>query len=406
MDEHVQRNENKKHRKLVRSYEQITPACDILQSPGSATSPARTSSSVTMVLSPTSGGIGANSAQVTTLALIQSPKTPSPKVVTSPQSLSRSFEQAVAQSPPKYQMYHQFSRMSNTTQQYVQQRQQQLQQSTSHAQLASPTMHHQPLGRKASLTQPLPEPPNSKPSSSSLYHQSLQQSKPMDQRSNNPFILNFNNISGCCMKNSPPPPSSSSPSSTSPATITTPQPAQTPTVPARRSRSLLLKSSSTQPPNHPPPTTAPTGQVPPVPPRLSKSPTPTKEASPSPMPTVTTTATTVLTAPTIVTATVSCSTGTNERPVTTPVLATAPSLVKTVADEKEQQQQSSALVNVRKKRDDFLKATMKICLVVSPPSCKLQLKSRSLTHLDKLEPPIATPTNISSDYHQLDRFKQ
>ncbi|XP_038108949.1 uncharacterized protein LOC6040082 isoform X2 [Culex quinquefasciatus] len=405
MDEHVQRNENKKHRKLVRSYEQITPACDILQSPGSATSPARTSSSVTMVLSPTSGGTGANSAQVTTLALIQSPKTPSPKVVTSPQSLSRSFEQAVAQSPPKYQMYHQFSRMSNTTQQYVQQRQQQLQQSTSHAQLASPTMHHQPLGRKASLTQPLPEPPNSKPSSSSLYHQSLQQSKPMDQRSNNPFILNFNNISGCCMKNSPPPPSSSSPSSTSPATITTPQPAQTPTVPARRSRSLLLKSSSTQPPNHPPPTTAPTGQVPPVPPRLSKSPTPTKEASPSPMPTVTTTATTVLTAPTIVTATVSCSTGTNERPVTTPVLATAPSLVKTVADEKEQQQQSSALVNVRKKRDDFLKATMKICLVVSPPSCKLQLKSRSLTHLDKLEPPIATPTNISSDYHQLDRFK-
>ncbi|XP_039446359.1 pleckstrin homology domain-containing family G member 5 isoform X2 [Culex pipiens pallens] len=398
MDEHVQRNENKKHRKLVRSYEQITPACDILQSPGSGTSPARTSSSVTMVLSPTSGGTGANSAQVTTLALIQSPKTPSPKVVTSPQSLSRSFEQAVAQSPPKYQMYHQFSRMSNTTQQYVQQ----LQQSTSHAQLASPTMHHQPLGRKASLTQPLPEPPNSKPSSSSLYHQSLQQSKPMDQRSNNPFILNFNNISGCCMKNSPPPPSSSSPSSTSPATITTPQPAQTPTVPARRSRSLLLKSSSTQPPNHPPPTTAPTGQVPPVPPRLSKSPTPTKEASPSPMPTVTTTATTVLTAPTIVTATVSCSTGTNERPVTTPVLATAPSLVKTVADE---QQQSSALVNVRKKRDDFLKATMKICLVVSPPSCKLQLKSRSLTHLDKLEPPIATPTNISSDYHQLDRFK-
>lgn len=70
--------------------------------------------------------------------------------------------------------------------------------------------------------------------------------------------------------------------------------------------------------------------------------------------------------------------------MTTPVLATAPSLVKTVADEKEQQQQSSALVNVRKKRDDFLKATMKICLVVSPPSCKLQVSMRGCMMLGAL----------------------
>ncbi|KAL5290937.1 PLEKHG5 family protein [Megaselia abdita] len=37
------------------------------------------------------------------------------------------------------------------------------------------------------------------------------------------------------------------------------------------------------------------------------------------------------------------------------------------------------------KREEFLKATMKICLVVSPPVGKLQLKSKSLTQLDGLE---------------------
>lgn len=58
-----------------------------------------------------------------------------------------------------------------------------------------------------------------------------------------------------------------------------------------------------------------------------------------------------------------------------------------MADEQQQQQQqSSALMNVRKKRDDFLKATMKICLVVSPPSCKLQVSLRgSLMDLDGLD---------------------
>ncbi|XP_062716782.1 uncharacterized protein LOC109433210 isoform X2 [Aedes albopictus] len=34
-----------------------------------------------------------------------------------------------------------------------------------------------------------------------------------------------------------------------------------------------------------------------------------------------------------------------------------------------------------------------------------QLKSRSLSHLDKLEPQITTPGNISADYHQFGRFK-
>ncbi|XP_037901314.1 uncharacterized protein LOC119645272 isoform X2 [Glossina fuscipes] len=36
------------------------------------------------------------------------------------------------------------------------------------------------------------------------------------------------------------------------------------------------------------------------------------------------------------------------------------------------------------KREEFLRATMQICLVVSPPSTRLQLKSKSLTHLDGL----------------------
>ncbi|XP_034657844.1 uncharacterized protein LOC117894746 isoform X1 [Drosophila subobscura] len=41
------------------------------------------------------------------------------------------------------------------------------------------------------------------------------------------------------------------------------------------------------------------------------------------------------------------------------------------------------------KREEFLRATMKICLVVSPPSSKLQLKSKSLTHLDGLDTAVA-----------------
>ncbi|XP_050094288.1 uncharacterized protein LOC126576987 isoform X2 [Anopheles aquasalis] len=54
--------------------------------------------------------------------------------------------------------------------------------------------------------------------------------------------------------------------------------------------------------------------------------------------------------------------------------------------------------SVRKKRDDFLKTTMKICLVVSPPS-KLQMKSLSLTHLDDIERQATTPTIITNDPH-------
>ncbi|XP_068142819.1 uncharacterized protein [Drosophila tropicalis] len=41
------------------------------------------------------------------------------------------------------------------------------------------------------------------------------------------------------------------------------------------------------------------------------------------------------------------------------------------------------------KREEFLRATMKICLVVSPPTSKLQLKSKSLTHLDGLDTVVA-----------------
>nr|XP_032290427.1 uncharacterized protein LOC6624441 isoform X7 [Drosophila virilis] len=41
--------------------------------------------------------------------------------------------------------------------------------------------------------------------------------------------------------------------------------------------------------------------------------------------------------------------------------------------------------DLRSKREEFLRATMKICLVVSPPASKLQLKSKSLTHLDGLD---------------------
>ncbi|XP_020801371.1 uncharacterized protein LOC110178548 isoform X3 [Drosophila serrata] len=58
------------------------------------------------------------------------------------------------------------------------------------------------------------------------------------------------------------------------------------------------------------------------------------------------------------------------------------------------------------KREEFLRATMKICLVVSPPNSKLQLKSKSLTHLDGLDsgvvacqhgpPGIATTTGTST----------
>ncbi|XP_070141011.1 pleckstrin homology domain-containing family G member 5 isoform X2 [Drosophila kikkawai] len=58
------------------------------------------------------------------------------------------------------------------------------------------------------------------------------------------------------------------------------------------------------------------------------------------------------------------------------------------------------------KREEFLRATMKICLVVSPPNSKLQLKSKSLTHLDGLDsgvvacqhgpPGIATTTTTTT----------
>ncbi|XP_055905732.1 pleckstrin homology domain-containing family G member 5 isoform X4 [Eupeodes corollae] len=53
--------------------------------------------------------------------------------------------------------------------------------------------------------------------------------------------------------------------------------------------------------------------------------------------------------------------------------------------------QEMAPSDLNAKREEFLRATMKICLVVSPPTSKLQLKSKSLTHLDGLDSMIACP---------------
>ncbi|EAT40568.1 AAEL007723-PA [Aedes aegypti] len=400
MEEHVQRNDNKKHRKLVRSYEQISPACDILPSPTGGTSDTKqTSPSMTMVLQPAPNhGLAVKattgSVNMPTVAMIQSPKTPSPSLA-SPQTLSRSFEQAVAQSPPKYQMYHQFSRKSNTTQQFVQ-RQQQLQQSLSQTQLPSPTHQPSPLIRKPSITQQTGAEwtDNSKSlssNSSNYYHHSLKQSQPMDQRSNNPFILNFNNISGCCIKNSSPS-NLASPTANTPVNTGSSQTTSTPSpsVPARRSRSLLLKSSTPLQQPHPPVTQLSTPQnsspCPPVPPRLSKSPTPTKETAPP----STVICSTIATSTIVVTSATTASHVTNtsciatltptsgqikRREVSPPALLATTSAANTPSaiDKGFAAGPAVATKDVRMKRDDFLKATMKICLVVSPPSCKLQI---------------------------------
>ncbi|XP_055588935.1 pleckstrin homology domain-containing family G member 5 isoform X4 [Uranotaenia lowii] len=432
MDEHVQLNENKKHRKLVRSHEQISPACDALSSPsgGPKGSIYPSTVSMTMVLSPTSGLPG----NTKTLEIFQA----SSQNASSPQGLSRSFEQTLSKSPPKFQMYQQINRSPNSTPtQFV------ARQNPFHplppnpVQLASPTTAgHPTVSRKSSLTHisnvasdggdtrtaSARPPPN--------YHQHLhqQQTKPMDQRSNNPFILNFNNISGCCMKNSPPssgtPCSSSSPTNNNaPTAINPPNNPPCPAVPARRSRSLLLKSSTPmqqpapQQQPQPPPSqvTTPIGSTPgpPVPPRLNKSPTPTRETAPAPVigsaPScaTTTSATPVLTPPTITSTSWYGKGDQVTKPAASHPTAATSSAIPTPAAAPSSTGSPSpvdptvASSSVRKKRDDFLKATMKICLVVSPPSCKLQLKSRSLTHLDKLEPHIAN----HSDYHNFDRFK-
>ncbi|XP_058829611.1 pleckstrin homology domain-containing family G member 5 [Topomyia yanbarensis] len=395
MDEHVQRNENTKHRKLARSYDQMSPPCDILPSPGTSESQS-ISPSMSMVFSPTDGMV-ANIAIINNtskLAMIQSPQTPSSNIV-SPMTSSKSFEQPTVHPPFKYQIYHQLSRMSNSTQQFIQR-----QQNTSHAYLISPTHQHSPSSSKTSVTNSASgdsdEPRTSKPSS--YYQHPLQLPKPMDQRSNNPFILNFNNISGCCLKNSSP--SSSSPCSSSPTTgiqmtatstsITHPTPS--PSVPARRSRSLLLKSATSQ-------SQCSVGQLstpqastpgPPIPPRLNKSPTGSSTALPS---------TPVLTPPTIT------STSCHITPASSTGHEKLPSPTTAKLNATSSSDCSPSAMSDRKHREDFLRATMKICLVVSPPSCKLQLKSRSLTHLDKLEPHILAQTNNPGNYHQLDDLK-
>ncbi|XP_058985029.1 uncharacterized protein LOC101900908 isoform X4 [Musca domestica] len=65
-----------------------------------------------------------------------------------------------------------------------------------------------------------------------------------------------------------------------------------------------------------------------------------------------------------------------------------------------QQQMSGSgpLRDLNARREEFLKATMQICLVVSPPSSRLQLKSKSLTHLDGLQSELVSNTVSSSEY--------
>ncbi|XP_019892308.1 uncharacterized protein LOC101900908 isoform X1 [Musca domestica] len=60
-----------------------------------------------------------------------------------------------------------------------------------------------------------------------------------------------------------------------------------------------------------------------------------------------------------------------------------------------QQQMSGSgpLRDLNARREEFLKATMQICLVVSPPSSRLQLKSKSLTHLDGLQSELVSNTS-------------
>ncbi|XP_049294317.1 pleckstrin homology domain-containing family G member 5 isoform X2 [Anopheles funestus] len=525
MDENVpHRNESIKQRKPVRSIEQISPVCDAYpvppernmhstsqphpslpqppsslpsQPPAAVSSPNATSS-LSMLLSPTQTTMLDEESQMTVknetpVANVSNPLTANAATTFSlilPQNLSRSFDQTAAQSPPKYQIYHQFSRISSTTQQFIQRQQQQQQQhqqeqqphqlqrqQSPQTQPASPVTNYQsPLFRKASYgsshyahyTNVEPPPTVNagtvKPTSTHHQHQpSLQCSKPVDQRSNNPFILNFNNISGCCLKNSPT--SSSSPSAASPTDRSTasvsnslgnntqpvsegsPSAAITSFVSSgtKRTRSLMLKSTSPlqQTTRSSPSQALASPQGPPVPPRLSHiqsggsvatanmgnsssnhpSINPTSlithcnaSTSPGAVTSAIVTGTCYVTPPTP--APLSASDKNQELPsmafgnVTPAIMSITESTTlvattscnKTPTDGNRDGSRNSERIaeivpnNVRKKRDDFLKTTMKICLVVSPPS-KLQMKSLSLTHLDEIERQGTTPTIITNDSH-------
>uniref|UniRef100_A0ABK8FVG2 DH domain-containing protein n=1 Tax=Anopheles gambiae TaxID=7165 RepID=A0ABK8FVG2_ANOGA len=524
MDENVQRsNESIKQRNLVHSIEQISPIRDVYSilpesnvhstgqsqtlhtQPSASSSPTHISNtspsaatSLSTLLSPTKisqdvnlQSTSKNGAHQETFSNSLATATPAGFSLILPQNLNRSFDQTAAQSPPKYQIYHQFSRISSTTQQFIQrQQQQQLQQQEQHQQIfhpqaqplqlqqspqtqpASPVTNYQtPLFRKASYgsshyahysnVDPLTVNAgtlSARPNNTYHQYQTTHQcSKTVDQRSNNPFILNFNNISGCCLKNSPT--SSSSPPATSPtdrsitsAPITgNPQSvtsgssssAITAVVSSgtKRTRSLLLKSTSPlQQTTHSSPShTVSSPQGPPVPPRLSHihaigsvspantGPTFSNHPSIDPISTTTSsnasseaivmssivTGTCYVTPPTpapLITSdkhrelpsmtfgSVTPTVVSNTLPDSTTLTASGHN--KTPTDGNESGLLTKEIIDksVRKKRDDFLRTTMKICLVVSPPS-KLQMKSLSLTHLDEIERQATTPTIITNDPH-------
>uniref|UniRef100_A0A8W7MNC3 DH domain-containing protein n=1 Tax=Anopheles arabiensis TaxID=7173 RepID=A0A8W7MNC3_ANOAR len=524
MDENVQRsNESIKQRNLVHSIEQISPIRDVYSilpesnvhstgqsqtlhtQPSTSSSPTHISNtspsaatSLSTLLSPTKisqdvnlQSTSKNGAHQETFSNSLATATPAGFSLILPQNLNRSFDQTAAQSPPKYQIYHQFSRISSTTQQFIQrQQQQQLQQQEQQQQIfhpqaqplqlqqspqtqpASPVTNYQtPLFRKASYgsshyahysnVDPLTVNAgtlSARPNNTYHQYQTTHQcSKTVDQRSNNPFILNFNNISGCCLKNSPT--SSSSPPATSPTdrSITSAPITGNPqsvtsgssssaitaivTSGTKRTRSLLLKSTSPlQQTTHSSPShTVSSPQGPPVPPRLSHihaigsvSPAntgPTFSNHPSIEPISTTTSSNA-SSEAIVMSSIVTGTCYVTPPTPAPLIpsdkhrelpsmtfgSVTPMVVsntlpdsttltalghnKTPTDGNESGLLTKEMIDksVRKKRDDFLRTTMKICLVVSPPS-KLQMKSLSLTHLDEIERQATAPTIITNDPH-------
>uniref|UniRef100_A0A8W7Q0X7 DH domain-containing protein n=1 Tax=Anopheles coluzzii TaxID=1518534 RepID=A0A8W7Q0X7_ANOCL len=542
MDENVQRsNESIKQRNLVHSIEQISPIRDVYSilpesnvhstgqsqtlhtQPSASSSPTHISNtspsaatSLSTLLSPTKisqdvnlQSTSKNGAHQETFSNSLATATPAGFSLILPQNLNRSFDQTAAQSPPKYQIYHQFSRISSTTQQFIQrQQQQQLQQQEQHQQIfhpqaqplqlqqspqtqpASPVTNYQtPLFRKASYgsshyahysnVDPLTVNAgtlSARPNNTYHQYQTTHQcSKTVDQRSNNPFILNFNNISGCCLKNSPT--SSSSPPATSPtdrsitsAPITgNPQSvtsgssssAITAVVSSgtKRTRSLLLKSTSPlQQTTHSSPShTVSSPQGPPVPPRLSHihaicsispantGPTFSNHPSIDPISTTTSsnasseaivmssivTGTCYVTPPTpapLITSdkhrelpsmtfgSVTPTVVSNTLPDSTTLTASGHNKTPTDGNESGLLTKEMIDKSVRKKRDDFLRTTMKICLVVSPPSklqaalgystklggtsstSSLKKKSSSFLHRERKKPVLTRSQVSSSEY--------
>ncbi|XP_055856471.1 uncharacterized protein LOC129919565 isoform X5 [Episyrphus balteatus] len=85
-----------------------------------------------------------------------------------------------------------------------------------------------------------------------------------------------------------------------------------------------------------------------------------------------------------------------------PFLSSTAATVTTSSIGKQEMAPSSSS-DLNSKREEFLRATMKICLVVSPPTSKLQLKSKSLTHLDGLDSMIACPHGSAVGQQQKSR---